>query len=332
MSISNTARSAIIPLPTPSAGWSHWPHIQSYIGLTQQDIDLLCSAKDFFLAHKQELIDETCDALLTQPFLKQIAQRESTRPRLAQVVDYYIDSLLSPRIDDAYIASRARIGQTHIRVHVPPEWVQATAILLIQLVYAKLPPQTDPQLVMAAVKRLLFDNIFIVGEYVRGMMEKNAATVQQLETWETGIKQIIEKVAVISQQQRTSSDNLTVTQQEIAAAMRDLLESIKGIHTISDFIMEMAEQSNLLGLNAAIEAARAGESGRGFSVVAEEIRKLARRSHDSVQQINTALTKVMSQSSNVDAQLLQAKEIAQAVAASAEELNYLIDELQHTTA
>lgn len=140
-----------------------------------------------------------------------------------------------------------------------------------------------------------------------------AAAVQQMVTTIDEISQTTHKAAEVvnqaadnSQQSRTFVDDTVSNIQSLSAV---LAESNEEIRSLSDhvgkiggavhIIQDIAEQTNLLALNAAIEAARAGEQGRGFAVVADEVRALASRTHQSTEEITNLVTAIQSQMTTV---------------------------------
>lgn len=119
--------------------------------------------------------------------------------------------------------------------------------------------------------QVLIDN----ARAMRSSSEEAAATLQTLEEIN---RSAVESIAVIAEQTNTTN------------------ESAQKIREATDLITSIAEETNLLSLNASIEAARAGEQGRGFAVVASQIQKLAEQSNESAHQIETVIDTLIADS------------------------------------
>jgi len=113
---------------------------------------------------------------------------------------------------------------------------------------------------------------------------------------------------------------------ELAQKMQTLSSEANEVKSILEIISDIAEQTNLLALNAAIEAARAGEHGRGFAVVADEVRKLAERTQKSLTEINATINIIVQSIIDVSVQMSSNSEDIQKLSGNASEVEIKINE------
>ena len=163
-------------------------------------------------------------------------------------------------------------------------------------------------------------------EEIEQNTQRKAKFYGELETMLSSLYASIDEITTSVSQTTERTMEISIVQEEITKAAEDTRDQTENTLKMSELVMTISKQTNLLSLNASIEAARAGEAGRGFSVVAEEVRKLADSSRDAASKIFDALESMEKAASHIAERIKSINGLIENQAANMKEISASVEE------
>ncbi len=163
-------------------------------------------------------------------------------------------------------------------------------------------------------------------------MEEMNSTVLEVANNASNVAQTSDRANQVAQEgsvevRKTVAETREVAQRagKLAESLNDLSDKAVNIGRIMSVINDIADQTNLLALNAAIEAARAGEAGRGFAVVADEVRKLAEKTIHATKEVENAIGQIQSSTRDAVREMGETRERVELTSAMAEKAGTVLE-------
>ncbi|MFC5404532.1 protoglobin domain-containing protein [Cohnella soli] len=305
-----------------------------YIGIEEADLAYMKEKTSLFDTITNIVVDELYERITTQPELQAIIEKHSTLERLKETQRWYFRSLTSGVIDEPFFEKRLYIGKLHSKIGLTTQWYLGTYVLYLDIATSHLKraiPDEWLKVSYTLTKLFNLDSQIVLEAYEqdeKAKVEQLAADRQRMLTKVSGVVQELSSMMVqlnaSSNSVATSASHTANVQETSHAKVGELSKSIDEIHELGSTMREISDQTHLIGLNAALEAARAGEAGLGFEVVANEIRKLATHSKQSLVTIQTKLKEIRSSLEEVKQGSEETVRYSRQQAASSQELSSFV--------
>ncbi|KJY82170.1 chemotaxis protein [Vibrio galatheae] len=249
--------------------------------------------------------------------IKMMADRDLSVPIMMECKDEYGD--VARELEKTRVQLQDMIK---LQIGASQELAELTEVMTLSMSETKESAQEEFNEIdqLATAMSEMTSTVQTVADHAQNASSLTESTSGQAETGQRFVQDTVLKISELSQDISAS-----------AQAVNQVEESVDSIGSVVGTIQGISEQTNLLALNAAIEAARAGEAGRGFAVVADEVRNLAQRTQQATVEIQEMITQLQSSANSavelMEKSVVEAAEGVELVTNAGSELDGIVEQV-----
>lgn len=312
-----------------------------FMGLKERDLQVLAAHREIFSKVVDHVVDHFYSHLSQDQNLLQLINQVSSIERLKHTQREYWLSLADGVINEAYIQKRIKIGMVHSRIGLNTDYYLGSYMVYLDIA-ADLLSQVVPdhwlEIIHPLSKMFNLDSQLVLEAYNLKENERLVSLSDEKEKVLRSITQVVQQLTGMITELNKNAASIAATA-EVTSASQDhanllvdhLMDEVSNIDSMGEMMKKISEQTHLLGLNAAIEAAHAGESGRGFSIVASEVRKLASDSREALERIKETVSDIMKKIQEVKKETAMTTAHAHQQASSSQELSAFVQMMESLT-